>query len=162
MDSTGLIFALGWVKGPWRAVPVLQSCDVSCTSRWQSPGELPYLSDKDGSPLRGACVLNHPSLGFLKGLVDEKKWSSNIQWNLEMFNLRWPTAFSGRALSYDKNCFVLNCPIPEGSPGKLNLYKFQEKDWESFTSDCTYGVFDTLDSPCEYVSLFSRSKEIRR
>lgn len=67
----GLILLGGWLKGPWRAVPVLESCDVSCTSRWQSPGELLRPSDKDGSPLGRDSVLNPPPLGFLKGLLDK-------------------------------------------------------------------------------------------
>lgn len=42
-----LFSLLGWFEGPWRVVTVLQSRDVSCTSRWQSTGEPPYLTDKD-------------------------------------------------------------------------------------------------------------------
>lgn len=45
-----ILFALlGRFEGPWRGAPVLRSHDVSCTSRWQSTGEPPYLVDKDGS-----------------------------------------------------------------------------------------------------------------
>lgn len=43
--TSHLIFLL-FGGGPSRVMWALYSHDVSCTSRWQSPRELPYLTDK--------------------------------------------------------------------------------------------------------------------
>lgn len=74
MDAKELILLLGWFEGPWRAEPALHSHDVSRTSRWLSPRELPYLPDKDYIPLGGIPALNRSRLVFFpqRSLAFEK------------------------------------------------------------------------------------------
>lgn len=114
-----LFSLLGWFEGPRRAVPVLQSCDVSCTSRWQSTRELPYLTDKDYSLLWGIFVLNS---FFSKGTGGWKVLSSTIQRNL----VAW---------SSDENCFVVQpfCSTALSQRALLGNGSFlwaPGKDWE--------------------------------
>lgn len=87
MHVKRLIFLLGWFEGPWRSVPVLQSRDVSRTSRWQSTRELLYLTDKDCSPPRRHLCIESFFAGFSEGTGGWKELSSStIHWNLVAFN----------------------------------------------------------------------------
>lgn len=153
MDVRRLIFLLGWFEGSWRAVPVLQSRDVSCTSRWQSPGELPYLTDKDYSPLGGICVLNHSFLGFLKGKRKIKELSSTIQWNLVTFNLKSASSLTQTGFCHLTKMALLcnlSVPYPQGLSWEMEaFYELQERIGNCVfpayivrwvLSDCTYGV----------------------
>lgn len=110
MDAKELILLLGWFEGPWRAEPALHSRDVSRTSRWLSPRELPYLPDKDYIPLGGILALNRSRLVFFppKKPCFWKELSSAIQGSLVTFNSELAgSIYPDRALSSDENCFVV-------------------------------------------------------
>lgn len=125
-----LFSLLGWFEGQWRAMPFLQSSDVSCTSRWQSTGELPYLTDED-NPLEGSLVLNS---FFSKGTGGWNVLSATIQWNLVTFNSKVASSIIQTGFDHLMKIALLcnlsaQLPCPRALLGNGSFLR-ASKDWK--------------------------------